>query len=130
MRRGPVFASVAIHVGAIVLLLLLASIPSVRNTVARLPDRVVPLLATRLASQLKPQGGGGQRNPLPASRGKAPPRAVTKTFVPPMAVRIENPKLAVQQAIVDAPDINITASEIGDPMGTVGPLSGGPGGPF
>lgn len=47
-----------------------------------------------------------------------------------MAVRIENPKLAVQQAIVDAPDITINASEIGDPMGKVGPLSGGPGGPF
>jgi len=121
---------VAIHVGAIVLLLVLASIPSVRNTVARLPDRVVPLLAPRLASQLKPQGGGGQRNPLPASRGKAPPLSVTKIFVPPMAVRIENPKLAVQQAMVDAPEINITASEIGDPMGKLGPLSGGPGGPF
>lgn len=47
-----------------------------------------------------------------------------------MAVRIENPKLAVQQAMVDAPEINITASEIGDPMGKLGPLSGGPGGPF
>jgi len=120
---------VAIHAGAIVLLLLLASIPSVRTAVARLPDRVVPLLAPRLA-QLKPASGGGQRNPLPASRGKLPPRAVAKRFVPPMAVRIESPKLAVQQAMVDAPDIKINASEIGDPMGAVGPLSGGPGGPF
>jgi protein TonB len=126
MRRGPVLASVAIHVGAVMLLLLLASIPAVRNTVARLPDRVVPLLAPRVKAL---SGGGGQRNPLPASRGKTPPRAVTKIFVPPMAVRIENPKLAVQQAMVDAPDININATNIGDPMGAVGPLSGGPGGP-
>jgi protein TonB len=126
MRRGPVFASVAIHVGAVMLLLLLASIPSVRDIVARLPDRVVPLLAPRVKAL---SGGGGQRNPLPASRGKTPPRAVTKIFVPPMAVRIENPKLAVQQAMVDAPEININATDIGDPMGAVGPLSGGPGGP-
>lgn len=47
-----------------------------------------------------------------------------------MAVRIENPKLAVQQAMVDAPDIHIDATQIGDPLGVAGPLSGGPGGPF
>jgi periplasmic protein TonB len=126
MRRGPVFASVVIHVCAVMLLLLLASIPAVRDRVARLPDRVVPLFAPRLKAL---SNGGGQRNPLPASRGKTPPRAVTKIFVPPMAVRIENPKLAVQQAMVDAPDININATDIGDPMGAVGLLSGGPGGP-
>ena len=124
MRRGPVFASALIHAGVVALLLLIASIPSVRDSVSKLPDRVVPLLAPRLAS-----GGGGQRNPLPASRGKAPPRAATKIFVPPMAVRAENPKLAVPQAMVDAPDITINASDIGDPMGKLGPLSGGPGGP-
>lgn len=130
MRRGPVFTSVVIHVGAVMLLLLLASIPVVRDTVARLPDRVVPLLAPRLASQVKAQSGGGQRNPLPASRGKTPPRAVAKIFVPPMAVRIENPKLAVQQSMVDAPDLAVNTSDIGDPLGELGPLSGGPGGPF
>jgi protein TonB len=129
MRKGPVVASVAVHFGAIVLLLLIASIPSVRTAVARVPDRMVPLFAPRLAPQVKSQAaGGGQRNPLPASRGKIPPRAVTKIFVPPMAVRMENPKLAVQQAMVEAPDININAADIGDPMGKVGP--GGPGGPF
>jgi protein TonB len=127
MRKGPILTSLAIHAGAIVLLLLLASIPSVRSTVARLPDRVVPLLAPRLAAK---DGGGGQRNPLPASRGKAPPRAITKIFAPPMAVRLENPKLSMQQAMVEAPEFNSNAPEIGDPLGKVGPLSGGPGGPL
>jgi protein TonB len=125
MRKAPLFTSLAIHAGVIALLLLLASIPSVHNAVARLPDRMVPLLAPRLKSQ----AGGGQRNPLPASRGQAPPRAITRVFVPPMAVRIENPKLAVQQAMVEAPEFKIT-TDIGDPLGKVGPLSGGPGGPF
>jgi protein TonB len=129
MRRGPVFASALIHAGVVALLLLIASIPPVRDSVAKLPDRVVPLLAPRLLPQVRDSSGGGQRNPLPASRGKAPPRAVTKIFVPPMAVRVDNPKLAVPQAMMDAPDINIDVAEIGDPMGKLGSLSGGPGGP-
>ena len=127
MRKAPVLTSLAIHVGVILLLLLLASVPAVRNPIAHLDDRVVPLLAPRLA---KSQGGGGQRNPLPAFRGQAPPRAVTKVFVPPMVARMENPKLIVQLAMVEAPEINITAPDIGDPLGKLGPPSGGPGGPW
>jgi periplasmic protein TonB len=128
MRKAPVFLSAAIHMGVVALLLLLATIPSVRNSVARLPDRVVPLLVPRKLSQLKAEGGGGQRSPLPASRGQAPPRPIAKMFVPPMAVRIENPKLSLQQAMLDAPEI--AAAEISDPLGKLGPLSGGPGGPY
>jgi TonB family protein len=129
MRKAPVLTSLAIHVGGICLLLLLASIPSVRNTIARVPDRVVPLFAPRLAKTMKEQGGGGQRNPLPASFGQPPPRPVTRIFVPPMAVRLENPKLMVQQAMIEAPD-SASSREIGDPLGKIGALSGGSGGPF
>src|ERR1700689_1457929 len=103
MRKAPVLTSLAIHVGAIFLVLLLASVPSVRDSITRIPNHVIPLLAPRLPSQAKTQGGGGQRNPLPASRGQAPPRPVTRLFVPPMAVRLENPKLMVQQAMIEAP---------------------------
>ncbi len=118
----------AIHAGGVLLLLLLASVPAVRNAVIR-ADRVVPLIAPHPVTHLKAQSGGGQRSPLPASRGQAPPRPVTRVFVPPMAVRLENPKLMVPQAIMDAPEVNITAAETGDPMGKIGALSGGPGGP-
>lgn len=130
MRKAPVLASVAIHVGAVLMLLLIASIPAVRTSVAPQLSRVIPLFAPRRASPLKAESGGGQRNPLPTSRGQAPPRPVTKVFVPPMAVRIENPKLMVQQAMVETPELNIAAVQIGDPLGKLGPLSGGPGGPF
>jgi protein TonB len=128
MRKAPVFLSVAIHAGAVLLLLLLASIPAVRDSVAALPNRVVPLFAPRRPPPLQTQGGGGQRSPMPASRGQAPPRPVAKVFVPPMVVRIENPQLAVQQAMVDAPELTSNAP-VGDPLGSIGPLSGGPGGP-
>jgi protein TonB len=126
MRKAPVLTSLAIHVSAILILLLLASIPRVRDTIQKIPDRMVPLLAPRLA---KSQGGGGQRNPLPASKGQPPPRPVARVFVPPMAERLDHPKLMVQQAMIEAPDAVVPA-QIGDPMGRMGPLSGGPGGPF
>jgi len=128
MRKAPILTSLTIHVGAIALLLLIASVPLVQDSITRLPDRVVPLLAPRLRSQV--QAGGGQRNPLPASRGPAAPRPAARVFVPPMAVRLEVPKLVVQQAMIDAPEIEINASQIGDPLGKIGALSGGPGGPF
>jgi len=130
MRKAPVLTSLAIHVGAILLLLLIASVPSVRDSIGRVPSRVVPLLAPRLLQPAKATGGGGQRNPLPASRGQAPPRPVNRVFVPPMAVRLEDPKLAVQQALIETPDFNINASNTGDPLGKIGALSGGSGGPF
>jgi TonB family protein len=120
-----VLASLVIHVGAIAFLLLLVSMPPVKNAVARLPA-AVHIFAPRLASA--PQGGGGQRSPLPASKGQAPPRAVTRVFVPPMAVRPEHPQLPVIQAMLDSPEVNIHA-QIGDPLGQIGPVSGGPGGP-
>ena len=125
MRRAPVLTSLAIHVGAICLLLLLASIPRVSDAVKRLPEHIA-LLAPRPAAH---EGGGGQRNPLPATRGQAPPKAMTRVFVPPMAVRLENPKLQVQQAMLEAPEIQITAQDMGDPLGKLGAPSGGPGGP-
>jgi protein TonB len=123
MRKAPVLTSLAIHVGAICLLLLLASIPRVADAVKRLPEHIA-LLAPRPAAH---EGGGGQRNPLPASRGQAPPKAMTRVYVPPMAVRPENAKLQVQQAMLEAPEIQITAADIGDPLGKIGAPSGGPG---
>jgi len=128
MRKAPVLTSLAIHVGIVFLLLLLASVPSVRDSITRMPNRVIPLIAPPLHARA--EGGGGQRNPLPASRGQAPPRPVTRVFVPPMAARLENPKLMLQQAMLEAPEFNITAPEVGDPLGKTGALSGGPGGPF
>ena len=125
MRKAPVLASLAIHAGAIALLLLLASLPPVKNAVARLPD-AVHIFAPRLAAAQA--GGGGQRSPLPPSKGQAPPRAVTRVFVPPMAVRLDHPQLPVIQALLDSPEVNIH-TQIGDPLGQLGPASGGPGGP-
>jgi TonB family protein len=76
-------------------------------------------------------GGGGDWSLLPANRGRAPEVHVRKIFIPPVAViRNENPKLIVEQALLKAPEINISAENVGDPLGTGHMPSGGPGGPY
>ena len=68
---------------------------------------------------------------LPAERGRAPEVHVRKIFMPPVAViRNENPKLIVEQALLSAPEFNISAVNVGDPRGTGLVPSGGKGGPL
>jgi periplasmic protein TonB len=79
---------------------------------------------------LKGGGGGGDRSPLPASKGKLPPPKL-RQFVPPTAV-INNtaPKLAMDPSILAPPDANlpqINLPNYGDPLGKLGPPSNGTG---
>jgi len=100
--------------------------PMVQRPIANVP---ILFRAPRLVTT-KP-GGGGDRSPLPANRGRAPEVHLRRIFIPPVAViRNENPKLIVEQALLNAPEINISAENIGDPLGTGRMPSGGPGGPF
>src|ERR1700722_16464458 len=75
-------------------------------------------------------GGGGDRSPLPASKGKLP-KPMVRQFVPPTAV-INNaaPKLAMDHSILAPPDANlpnINLPNYGDPLGKLGPPSNGTG---
>ncbi len=75
-------------------------------------------------------GGGGDRSPLPASKGRLP-KPQPRQFVPPTAV-INNPapKLAMDASILAPPDANlpnINLPNYGDPMGKLGPPSNGTG---
>jgi periplasmic protein TonB len=75
-------------------------------------------------------GGGGDRSPLPASRGKLP-KAALRQFTPPAAVLANmNPKLAMEPTIIAPPDTvlpQINSANYGDPFGKLGPLSNGTG---
>jgi TonB family protein len=75
-------------------------------------------------------GGGGDRSPLPASKGRLPKPAV-RQFTPPSAViNNPNPKLAMEPTILAPPDVqlpNVNMSQYGDPLGKLGPASNGPG---
>ncbi len=76
-------------------------------------------------------GGGGTRDPLPASHGNIPKASLDPQLVPPTIVLPkEAPKLAEPETVVVAPDVKLPqGGQIGDPFSKFSILSGGPGGP-
>jgi TonB family protein len=76
-------------------------------------------------------GGGGDRDPLPASRGNLPRASLeTQIVSPTVRLPMEMPKLPVEATVTVAPDIKIPQSgQIGDPNSPFSQwLSNGPGG--
>jgi len=75
-------------------------------------------------------GGGGDRSPLPASKGKLP-KAALKQFTPPVVVPQNlNPKLTMDPSIIAPPDVplpQVAMNQYGDPLAHLGPPSNGPG---
>ena len=77
-------------------------------------------------------GGGGNHEPLPASRGNLPRASLDPQIVPPtVIVPKEMPSLPVEQTIVVAPEVVLPhGGQIGDPASPFSKwLSDGPGGP-
>ena len=76
-------------------------------------------------------GGGGNRDPLPASHG-TPPRASLETPITPATVIVpkEMPKLPVEETVIAAPDVKFPQTgQIGDPLSKYSQWrSDGPGG--
>jgi len=75
-------------------------------------------------------GGGGNRDPVPASQG-TPPRASldNQIVVPTVIVPKEMPKLPAEETIVAAPEVKFPTGEIGDPLSQFSRWkSDGPGG--
>jgi protein TonB len=77
-------------------------------------------------------GGGGDFDPLPATRGSPPRASLDPQIVPPTVMQpTQMPKLAAEETVVIAPDIKYPkGGQVGDPISlfTSG-LSNGPGGP-
>jgi protein TonB len=127
MRKPAAAASVAFH-GAALLLLLSLHFYAPPSPGPRAEIRFIPLTAPpRIIAK---SGGGGQRQPLPASRGQAPKPVPRQFTIPLTMVNNLSPKLMLQTALLEAPDVNITSPDIGDPTGRIGVPSGGLGGPW
>jgi TonB family protein len=122
MRKPAALYSTAIHV-LVVLLLLTINVRS-PMMMPKLTTKHLYLLAP---PHLEKPGGGGQHDPLPATRGKAPKVVAPRVFVAPTIVRNDHPKLAITPALLELPETNIDASQFGDPLGKTGIPSGGPG---
>jgi TonB family protein len=122
--------SSCLHVTALLLLLLAAAAV---GPPPPLPPHVIKMpLSIRLqAPRLKPlkaqESGGGQNSPLPANKGRLPDRPTRRIFLPPMVAHNEQPRLAIQIAMIDAPLTDDSQGVLGDPSGALGPQGGGPG---
>ncbi len=112
------------------------SLAATNKTVQKVIQNSVVLFDPDIAPYVpKPQkpsggGGGGDRSPLPASRGKLP-KLAPRQFTPPMAVvNNPNPKLIMEPTLVIPPDAavpNVNMAQYGDPLGKIGPPSNGQG---
>ena len=131
MRRSAATYSAAFHCGAVLGLIFLFQAhfdpPPPKPDAAQL---VTPL---ETPPRWIGPAGGGARDKRPASKGRLPPRATTRIFVPPTAQIVnDHPLLPAPQAIRiedNAPLPDVISGLIGNPFGVDGPASGGPGGP-
>lgn len=132
-RKKSFLISTAFQAAAVALLFTAFSSPVVRQQVRNAVTLVMPvdIAPTHIA---KPRtsggGGGGDRSPLPASKGRLP-KAAPRQFVPPSAVVYNpTPKLTIEASILAPPDVSLPSVNLpnyGDPLGKLGPPSNGPG---
>jgi periplasmic protein TonB len=130
-QKKSFLLSAVFQIAAVVLLFTLLSSKAVQKQI----QQVVPLILPDDAPFPKPAihaggGGGGDRSPLPASKGRLP-KPAPRQFVPPAAV-INNPqpKLIMEASILAPPDAimpNVNLPNYGDPLGKLGPASNGTG---
>ena len=126
--------SIAIHVLAVVLLFTLGTSPQVRIAIRQTAQLIEPNLSDYLPG-LKAQhnqggGGGGDRSPVPASRGQAPRFADHQIVPPAQVVNNDHPRLLMEPTLVGPPDAKLPETKIdvwGDPLAKIGPYSNGPG---
>lgn len=121
--------SLMIHCGIVALLCVFGASREMRRSFATAAERVTPLIAPYFPSG-HGGGGGGDRSPLPASRGRLP-KIAPRQFTPPTAVIFNaHPKLPMEPALLIAPDVSlpqVNVADWGDPLGKLGPKSNGPG---
>lgn len=120
-------SSVLIHVGVVALLLITFTNPAVQQAVKNTVTLIAPDLKP-LKDISKGGGGGGDRSPLPASKGRLP-QVAPRQFTPPEAVIVnQNPKLPMVPTIIAPPDVpNVNMAQYGDPLSKYGIPSNGPG---
>jgi TonB family protein len=128
--------STGFQVTVVVVLFTALSNRTVQQKVSQAVSLVLPLDSeTPPVGAVKPKtmqggGGGGDRSPLPASKGRLP-KAALRQFVPPSAV-VNNaaPRMTMEPSILAPPDVNLPQVNMlnyGDPLGKIGPASNGTG---
>jgi protein TonB len=130
-QKKSFMMSFGFQICLVVLVFLALATKPVQKAVKQVAELVMPVDVPPVdMKQMHGGGGGGDRSPLPASKGKLP-KPQLRQFVPPTAV-INNPtpKLAMDPSILAPPDANlpnINLPNYGDPLGKLGPPSNGTG---
>ncbi|MGB7762579.1 MAG: energy transducer TonB [Bryobacteraceae bacterium] len=130
-QKKSFFMSTAFQAVAVAAAFWIFSIPAVQKTMQKGVAVFLPDLSTAPEVKInKGGGGGGNRSPLPASKG-ALPKIARRQFTPPSAVvNNTDPKLVMLPTILAPPDVqmpNVNMSQYGDPLAKLGPASNGPG---
>jgi TonB family protein len=122
--------SIAFQSAVVVLLFTVASSQTMRNVVRDIAPLFVPLDLSEFKPSTHGGGGGGDRSPLPASKGRLP-KPAPRQFTPPVEVAQNlQPKLAMEPSIVAPPDLPLpqtNMAQYGDPLAKLGASSNGPG---
>jgi periplasmic protein TonB len=130
-QKKSFMMSFGFQICLVIFVVLALSTKPVQKAVKQVAEIIMPLdVAPVDMKQMHGGGGGGDRSPIPASKGKLP-KPAPRQFVPPTAV-INNtaPKLAMDASILAPPDANlpqINMPNYGDPLGKLGPASNGTG---
>ena len=132
VHRSSFIASVVAHVTALALLVT-SGIWAARSV----PDKTgvhsvlvtdISYLLPAASTETHGGGGGGDHDPLQASKG-VPPRFSRDQIAPPaIVVRAEQPRLANEPTVVGPPNLSFPqTSQSGDPLSALPTLSNGPG---
>jgi len=130
-QKKSFMMSFGFQICLVLFVVLALSTKPVQKAVKQVAELVMPVDVPPVdLKQMHGGGGGGDRSPLPASKGKLP-KPQLRQFVPPTAV-INNaaPKLAMDPSILADPNMalpNINLPNYGDPLGKLGPPSNGTG---
>ena len=136
-QRKSWVMSVAFQSACVVLLFTVASTKLAPRVIQQITTLVSPADLAAYTPKTAPKsqdmrggGGGGDRSPLAASKGRLP-RAALRQFTPPVAVvHNDNPRLTMEPTIIAPPDAalpQVNLAQYGDPLARLGPPSNGPG---
>ena len=134
-QKKSFLISTALQSALVAVMFVVFSNPVVLEKARQVATLVMPSDLAPAALNLKPQanhggGGGGDRSPLPASKGRLP-KVALRQFVPPAAVfNNPAPKLVMEPSILVPPDVSLPTVDLaryGDPLAKLGQSSNGTG---
>jgi protein TonB len=127
-NKSPLAASLAIHIGLVMTLFTIVSIPIHRPPLTNRAFTHINFPQYHRPLKSPAGGGGGGRSVLPVSKGQLPKQS-PRPFTPPMILAsAKQPILLMDPALLTAPEMPVTTlTQWGDPLSSSLIPSNGPG---